>query len=159
MSKAAISVDAFREKFPKVDDAWQTYARARFDAEEAEAIAKAKRQNFREAEWKLIELMEDEEVGGVPDSSDSYASTARQWDIACNQGNKLDVERYLSEVYGDVEVFKTFVLDKAAIRARLKGDCEAGTIEEGELPEFFNLNTRSKLMVKRWEKKRQEFQS
>lgn len=161
MSKAAISVAAFREKFPDVAKAWDIYASCRLNAENCEELAKIAKANMRGAESDLIDLMLDREVSGVPDESGSYASTARDWSIACNAENKAEVEDFLQRIYGDAEVFKTFILDKFAIQAKLRKDCEDEDHElvEAELPEFFNLNTRPKLRVKGWIKKQAEEES
>lgn len=60
MSSPTISPAAFRTKFPKVDAAWQTYAQARKAAEDADAVAKELKAQFRKAEWDLVELMLDD---------------------------------------------------------------------------------------------------
>lgn len=156
MTAGTIGVEAFVAKFPKCNEKWQALADAKFEAEAADALAKQAKADFRAAEWDLIDQMLDDDVQGVPDESGSFASTSRQWTISCNQENKSEVEAFLVDTYGDAEVFKTFILDKFAIQACLRKDCEneESDIVEDELPEFFKLNTRPQLRIKGWEKKK-----
>ncbi len=156
MTTGAIGVDAFIGKFPKCNEKWQALAALKAAAEVAVALAKQATNEFRAAEWELIDQMLDDDVRSVPDASGSSVSTARQWTIACNAENKLEVEQFLVETYGDVEVFKTFILDKGAIVAKLRADCEDEDHElvEDELPAFFGLNTRPQLRIKGWDKKK-----
>ncbi|GBE23747.1 hypothetical protein BMS3Bbin02_00012 [bacterium BMS3Bbin02] len=156
MTAGAIGVEAFITRFPKCNEKWQALAAAKAEAEGADDLAKLANAKFRKAEWELIDQMLDDDVQGVPDKSGSFASTSRQWTIACNQENKNEVETFLVDTFGDAEVFKTFVLDKSAIRAKLRKECEneESDIVEDELPEFFKLNTRSQLRIKDWEKKK-----
>ena len=157
MTSGTIGVTAFREKFPRVEAKWQGLAAAKAAAEKADALAKIAKAEFRRAEWDLIDQMLDDDVHGVPDESGSFASTSRQWTIACNAENKVEVEAFLVETYGDAEVFKTFMLDKAAITAKIRKDCEDEEHElvEDELPDYLKLNTRPQLRIKGWEKKKE----
>lgn len=156
MTAGTIGVEAFITRFPKCNEKWQALAAAKTAAEEADALAKLAKADFRAAEWDLIDQMLDDDVQGVPDESGSFASTSRQWTIACNQENKSEVEAFLVDTFGDAEVFKTFILDKFAIQAKLRKECEdeLSDIVEDELPEFFKLNTRPQLRIKGWEKKK-----
>ena len=137
-------------------EAWKAYALARIEKEDAADFLKQVSGRFYAAEKALLEAMIEDEVRGIPDACGANVGLSRQWAIRCNVHNKDDVEQWLQDQYGDVELYRTSVLDKPAITARIQEDCEDEKcgLTEDTLPEFFDLKTHPKVVVRGWASKK-----
>ena len=159
--KQMLTPTAFREKFTETSEHWEAYCLARALHDEAVAEEKRTSKEMRVAEAKLRESMVDNGVNSVPDEL-ATAFTSSQWSMKCNQDNRHDVNAFLIEWFGDVEIFKTYVLDKSSVVAKIRECCEAEPKDDDprtqmcvdDLPDSFEFSDQLKINVRGWEAKK-----
>ena len=124
-------------------------ARRAHDAAKAESARLAGEQQKLEKE--LVDAMLDAKVKSFQIEGGLTISLRKRFDISCNKDNNDQVERWLTETYGDVTPFQKLVLYKPAVVKHLKDLAEDDKLDESAVPDFLNLKTTPGVTVRGWQ--------
>ncbi len=132
------------------------YMRAR---EEHDAITRQKTEAYaklKAAENRLIERFDDLGWKTGPLMADGTKVTlVTNMDISVNQQNQEEVCEWVAGRYGDPDKYRTFKMDKWAIRKQIKEELENGELSEHEIPLFLRYTNRPSIRVEGIEKARE----
>lgn len=124
-------------------------ARMAYDVAKSETLRlEAEKQRV---EKELVDAMLDAKVKSFSIDGGMTISLRKRFDCAVNKDNNDQVEKWLSETYGDVAPFQKLVLYKPAVVAHLKKLAADEVLDETAIPQFLNLKTTPGVTVRGWQ--------
>lgn len=133
------------------------FYKAREDYDRAHEISVHAHALMKDAERVAVEKMLDAGTNSLGLDDGTHVSLRKRFSCSVTENNEDQIREWLTEVEGDDAQFIVEKVHKPALVEWMRKKFEE-TMDEGDVPDFLNLNTSPALTVRGWKSRMKENQ-
>ena len=133
-----------------VNEAWETYRKARATYEEIHAESSKAHREMENAKHRLVDSLIDSGQKAVAFEDGCSVNLRRAFRISVTKDNEWSIREWANQAVGSDKQFEKTALDKPALTEYLKERVEKGEMQASDVPDFFKLKTSPDLQVNGW---------